>query len=98
MEENKTPKFIGIIVIFCFVIGIIITISQMNNQTLTGYVDDSNNIIATIEPYSTPDILPDMQVYTDNTIGLTMRTPNGWSKVIKDGNPTFIEPDTAAYI
>ena len=99
MDENKSPmKFIGVFVIALFVIGIIITISQLNNQTLTGYVDDSNNIIATIEPYSTPDILPDMQVYTDNTIGLTMRTPNGWSKVIKDGNPTFIEPDTAAYI
>ena len=38
MDENKSPmKFIGVFVIALFVIGIIITISQLNNQTLTGY-------------------------------------------------------------
>lgn len=98
VENSKTPKFIGFFIIVCFAIGLIITISQMNNQTLTGYVDDSNNIFTTIEPYSTPDIIPDMQLYTDNTVGLAIRIPNGWTKVIKEGNQTFIEPDTASYV
>lgn len=100
MEDNKNMKLIGAFVVVCLVIALIITVSQLNNNTLPGYNDDNNNnvIITTVAPYSAQTERPDMQQITDNTIGLGLYVPVNWSRVIKDGNTMFVDPETSAFV
>ncbi len=99
MEDNKNFKIIGIFVVVCIVIAIIITVSQMNNQTLPGYVENSGSmIVSTVAPYVAETTVPDMQLITDNSVGLAMYVPQQWTKVIKNGNTMFVHPDTSACV
>ena len=84
----------------CCVLGIVITVSQLNeNKPLNGYVDGrQNTIVTTAAPATKPPRDPDMQLYTDNTVGLSLQVPLKWNRVIKGGEVTFIESDTAAYV
>lgn len=98
MNDRKTPRMIGIFIVICLVLGLIITISQLNQQPLQGYVEDGNEIKVSIEAYVTPDPRPDMQGIEDNTVGLKLSVPMGWRRVIKNGNQTYVDPETAAYV
>jgi len=99
MEDNKNFKIIGIFVVVCIVIAVIITVSQLNNQTLPGYVENSGNmIVSTVAPYVAETTAPDMQMITDNAVGLAMYVPQNWSKVIKSGNTMFVDPNTSACV
>lgn len=99
MEENKNIKIIGAFVVICIVIAIIITVSQLNNQTLPGYVEENNNmIVTTVAPYAPETVNPEMQLITDNSVGLSMYVPQNWTKVIKNGNVMFVHQDTSAYV
>ncbi len=99
MEDNKNLKIIGAFVVVCIVIAIIITVSQLNSQTLPGYVEGSEQkIVATVAPYVPEEDIPDMQMITDNSVGLALSVPQGWTKVIKNGNTMFVDQDTSAYV
>lgn len=99
MEDNKNLKIIGAFVVVCIVIAIIITVSQLNNQTLPGYVEDTEKVIvSTVAPYTPEEDVPDMQLITDTSVGLALSVPQGWTKVIKNGNTMFVDQDTSAYV
>lgn len=98
MENKKAPKFIGAAIIMCFVLGLIITISQMNNQPLPGYIDGTANIATTISPYESQRVNPEMQQISDEATGITMEVPKDWTKIIKDGFTTYIHQASATYV
>lgn len=99
MEDNKTAKIVGAFILGCLLLGIIITMSQTGNKPLTGYVDDNNsNIVTTVEPYVVTTEVPDMQWISDESVGLALYVPAGWTRLIKNGNVTFVDRDTTAYV
>ena len=99
MDDRKTAKLIGAFIVVCLVIAAIITISQLNSQSLPGYVEEnSNTIVVTVAPYVATTEAPNMQLITDTSVGLSMHVPQGWSKVIKDGNTMYIDQNTSAYV
>jgi len=98
MENRNTPKFIGAAVVLLFVLGLIITVSQMNSQPLQGYYEGTPNIVTTVEPYQATTVNPDMQHYSDETTGISLDVPKDWTRIIKDGFTTFIHQPSAAYV
>lgn len=99
MDERKNIKIIGSFIVICLVIAGIITISQLNSQQLPGYVEGQEKVIvATQEPYAVATRAPDMQLITDNSVGLALSVPQGWSKVIKDGTTMYVNQETSAYV
>ena len=99
MEDNKNMKIIGAFVVVCIVLGIIITVSQLSSKPLPGYVEESGNmIVSTVKPYAVETTAPDMQLITDNSVGLSMYVPQAWTKVIKNGNTMFVHQDSSAYV
>lgn len=99
MEDNKNVKLIGAFVVICVVIAIIITVSQLNSQPLQGYVEESTNmILTTVAPYAPETTNPNMQLITDNSVGLSLLVPQEWTKVIKNGNVMFVHQDSASYV
>lgn len=98
MNSKNTARYVSIFIVGCIVLGLIITLSQSKNQTLSSYVDDSNSIITTVAPYEAKEELPDMQTITDTTIGLAVDVPMNWTRVIRNGYVTYIDPNTTAYV
>lgn len=102
-EDNRLgerSKKTGIVFFILVIIGLslFIYLSQSQNTALPGYIEGQQTILTTIAPYIEDEKTPDMQSFKDETIGLSMQVPMGWSRVIKDGYVTYIHPNTAAYI
>lgn len=98
MNNRNTARYVSIFIVVCIVLGLIITLSQNKNQTLSSYVDESSSIITTVAPYEAKEELPDMQTITDTTIGLALDVPMNWARVIQNGYVTYIDPNTTAYV
>lgn len=98
MEDHKTRRLIEAFVLACLILGLIITLTQLNNNTLPQYDESNNIVLVTVEPYKEETVLPDMKQFTDNDVGLSLWVPMEWQRVIKNGNTTFVDKDTASYI
>lgn len=83
----------------CCMLGVVLTVSMLKDQPLNGYVEGKQNIIiTTAAPATKPPRDPDMQMFTDASIGLSLQVPLNWNRVIRSGNIMFVDGDTAAYV
>ena len=96
MRINRIQSKGSLLILLLLVITLIsvfIAVCQPASNDLPQYSSESAIDESSVSELSIEDI--DTFIYADESTGFTIEIPQGWTKVIKSGSPTFIHNPSA---